>query len=195
MKPLTLVALLVFSVFISGCAVIAVQDMNRVTDAYRAQNRTDPELIPLRGKIWLGNGNATPLSYYENRERPNQKEKQAIMKLYASYKTYQDTYKATVNKYSAEYNDIINKGFAAMETLMIELYKGNINYGEFATRAKEVRDWGNSAGAQRDREVQARMSRQFSNYLFNQQLIDSMNRPTSIVPFTCHSAGIAWHCF
>ena len=66
---------------------------------------------------------------------------------------------------------------------------GKLTYGEYALRAKQVGDKAKEALLARDNQVMAQQARMFNQYLLNQQLINTMNQPAQIRPFTCTRAG------
>ena len=110
-------------------------------------------------------------------------------------KGYTDIAKSTLNKYSRAYNDIVNAGVSGLENNHLELILGKVTYGDYALRSKAIGDKMDEALAARDQKVMAQRAAAFSTYLYNQQLINAVNQPKTITPFSCRKVGHTYHCF
>ena len=188
------------TILLSGCvAMMLTADLNQQELEYWTPLLANPELDVLDGKVWRGTpGNSNevrPLYFYEINEYPTEFEKRALRILYGYNKGWTDIAKNTINKYSRAYNDIVNAGVSAHENNRIELILGKVTYGEYAFRSKTISDKMKEALAARDQQVMAQQAAAFSSYLYNQQLINAVNQPKTVTPFSCRKVGHTYHCF
>lgn len=180
---------------LSGCATARQAAFNKdINSEYQAYWRpilqADTELTALRSKLYIASSYEiparTPFEYFNSNAFPTEKEKQALRRYYGYlvgwFTIFRKTYKRHSNRY---YNDIIDSSIAALETLAIKLATGRLNYGDYHFARQDVADKANSAVATRNQQMYAQQARAYQNYLLNQQLINSMNQPTQIAPFTC----------
>ena len=179
-------------VMVSGCAALLVNDLDEQEKNYWTPLLNDPAMIALNEKFWLGflaPGSERPLRYYQINQYPTSAEKKALKAFYGYSLGWQEIYQKTVNKYSRAYNDILSAAFAAGNNLKIELIMGKLTYGEYAFDSKQVSDKAKEALLARDNQVMAQQAVIFNQYLLNQQLINTMNQPAQVRPFTCTRAG------
>ena len=198
MKKILLV--LTAAIFLSGCAGIMLRNDLRQQDVdYWTPLLKKRELDVLDGKVFFGTpgvfNEETPLYFYEINEYPTGSEKRALKLLYGYNKGWAEIYKTTINKYSRAYNDIVNAGVSARENNSLELILGKATYGEYALQLKRITDKMDEALSARDQQVMAQQAAAFSSYLYNQQLINTLNQPRTITPFSCRKVGYTYHCF
>ena len=136
-----------------------------------------------------------PLYFYEINDYPTESEKRALRILYGYNKGWHDIFKSTLNKYSRAHNDIIDAGNSASENNRIELIMGKVTYGDYALRSKAIGDKMNEALTARDQQIMAQRAAAFSTFLYNQQLINAVNQPRTIAPFSSRKVGHTYHCF
>ena len=188
------------TILLSGCvAMMLTADLRQQDLEYWTPLLENPELDVLDGKFWRGTPGTSneerPLYFYEIKEYPTKPEKRALKLYYGYRKGWTDIAKNTLNKYSRAYNDIVNAGVSAGENNLLELILGKVTYGEYAFRSKTVTDKMKEALAARDQQVMAQQAAAFSSYLYNQQLINAVNQPRTITPFSCRKVGHTYHCF
>ena len=191
MKHLKLALCFIAWAMMSGCAAMLVNDLKEQEKTYWAPLLDDPDLVALNKKVWLkiDGLKERPLRYYEIHQYPTTTEKQALKKLYGYNLGWQEIFQKTLSKYSRAYNDIVSANFAAANNLRIELIMGKLTYGEYALNMKHVNDKAKEALLARDNQVMAQQAVLFNQYLLNQQLINAMNQPAQVRPFTCTRAG------
>ena len=192
MRRASATVVVVVLVFVSGCAAMMVSDLKGKETEYWTPLLNDPDLISINEKFWIGHlasEKERPLRYYEINQYPTNKEQQALKKFYGYELGWQEILKGTVSNYSNAYNDIVCAAFSAGNNLKIELIMGKMTYGEYALAQKKVGDKAKEALHARDNQVMAQQAAMFNRYLLNQQLINTMNQPAQIRPFTCTRAG------
>ena len=191
MKHLKLAVCFIAWTTMSGCAAMLVNDLKEQEKNYWTPLLDDPELVALNKKVWLkiDGLKERPLRYYEIHQYPTTTEKRALKKLYGYNLGWQEIFQKTLSKYSRAYNDIVSANFAAANNLRIELIMGKLTYGEYALNMKHVNDKAKEALLARDNQVMAQQAVLFNQYLLNQQLINAMNQPAQVRPFTCTRAG------
>jgi len=187
------------AIFLSGCTAMLVSDVQQRNVEYWTPLLANPELDVLDGKFWFGTpgvpNQERPLYFYEINEYPTEAEKKALKIYYGYAKGWQEIFNTTVNQYTRAYNDIWVAGNSAGNSLKIELIIGKLTYGEYALRMKMVADKQQEAALARDNQVMAQQAAAFSSYLYNQQLINAVNQPRTITPFSCRKVGHTYHCF
>ena len=188
------------TILLSGCvAMMLTADLNQQDLEYWTPLLANPELDVLDGKVWSSTPGVSneerPLHFYEINEYPTESEKRALRILYGYNKGWTDIAKNTLNKYSRAYNDIVNAGVSAGENNSLKLILGKTTYGEYALQSKMITDKMDEALAARDQQVMAQQAAAFSSYLYNQQLINAVNQPRTITPFSCRKVGHTYHCF
>jgi hypothetical protein len=198
MKKLLLA--LIATIALTGCAGQMLRnDLTQQHLEYWTPLLSNPDLDVLDGKIWFGTpgvfSEERPLHFYENNKYPTEPEKKALRITYGYTKGWMDIFKNTVSRYSRAYNDIVNAGFSAVENNKIELIMGKVTYGEYALRAKTISDKWDESVAVRDKQLMTQQAAAFSTFLYNQQLINAVNQPRTIAPFSCRKVGHTYHCF
>ena len=100
--------------------------------------RADPALFPLRGKVWLGRIDTTPILYFSNASRPTARERQAIKKLYERRSGDRQWLLDWARKLNLPYEDMIISLTTAKQSLLIDLYDGRLTYGQHTRMSREV---------------------------------------------------------
>ena len=152
----------------------------------------DPEISLIQKKVWIGYLAAEkerPIRYYENNQYPTEEEKRILKKLYGFELGWQEIGKSITKTYAPAYQDITYSAWAAINNLLIELIMGRHTFGEYAMANKIIVDKATGALHSRDNQVMAQQAVMFNQYLLNQQLINTMNQPAQVRPFTCTRAG------
>ena len=205
--------LLLKSVFIISCFFLTAcetmrqseQDIRQGLQSFhqkKAQTlKNDMDVQKLKDKIWLDNLNTTPLSYYSNNTYALDHEKKSIERFAELEQVFAQERNSLILKSKMPLEDLVNMANAASYSLIIDLYNEKITYGQFATKRREIGINFDNALAERDRrdaeDQRARndiASRNLQNYLINQNLINSLNQPARIVPFTCNRFGSMVTC-
>ena len=116
-----------------GAAEFKLWNNERITQA-----DADPALFPLRGKVWLGSIDTTPISYFSNASRPTAREKQAIKKLYERRSGDRQWLLDWARKLNLPYEGMIISLTTAKQSLLIDLYDGRLTYGQHTRMSREV---------------------------------------------------------
>ena len=189
-KVPTLLLLVTALVFLTGFGFGLRAELTALFNETRAMQEADPELAPLRGKIYPGQAQHAPLRYYGIGSKPNAREKKALEKKFAIYRNYQDGARKIFKKYNSPTLPLANSLMAAFETAMIDLYNGHLTYGEYARKRKMIVEKGEQALSRQN----ARAESEFFNFLMTQHLINSMNQPARRPSFQCFRVGAYWDC-
>ena len=179
-------------VMVSGCATIISNEAAKRKSEYWPPLLADPDIILIQKKVWVGYLAAEkkqPIRYYENNQYPTEEEKRILRKLYGFELGWQEIGKSVTKTYAPAYQDIMYSGWAAMNNLLIELIMGRHTFGEYAMAKKIIVDKATEALHARDNQRMAQQAAIFNQYLLNQQLINTMNQPAQVRPFTCTRAG------
>lgn len=172
----------------------------------------------IRDKVYMGDDvRQTPLSILSLQTTPTDAEKKALDARQQYLSTvYAPREESLYKEYAPFALPIRQMDRAASLSLLVELYVGNISYGEYARkrielatntfpamhrREEEVRTMAvQQAQAQAELDVQrviasSQAMRAFQNYLIGQQLINQQLRRTLNAPFTCIRNGNVTHCY
>ena len=200
--------LVIATLWLLGCASpqITQQALQQETQAFLrstySRMQTDSELMKVSGKIWLDDMKKTPLSYYSNTEKVSNEDKPAIERLNQFKVIFDNERNELVRKYNLPVTDILNLATAATSSLIVDLYVGKITYGEFASKRREVSNSFDAAIIERGRQLTAaeKLERDaafsgLQNYLLNQNLVNTLNQPARISPFTCNRMGTMVNCW
>lgn len=167
---------------------------------YRLQ--IDGEVSKLSTKIWLDDIKKTPLPYYANSEKVSSEEKPAIERLNQLNTIFNEERSALISKYNLPIVDLLSLSAAASSSLIVDLYVGKLTYGEYAIKKRDLSNNFDSALLERGRQVTAAEKVQrdaafngLQNYLINQNLINTLNQPARISPFTCSRLGTMVNCW
>ena len=159
--------------------------------------QSDSELMKVSSKIWLDDIKKTPLSYYSNTAKVNDEDKPAIERLNQLKTIFNDETEQLIRKYN-----LLNLATAATSSLIVDLYIGKITYGEFAIKRRELVNFYDAALIERGRQITAAENKQrdaafsgLQNYLLNQNLVNTLNQPARISPFTCNRMGTMVNCW
>jgi hypothetical protein len=97
---------------------------------------------------------------------------------------------------------LLNLATAATSSLIVDLYIGKITYGEFAVKRRDLVNYYDAALMERGRQITAAEKTQrdaafsgLQNYLLNQNLVNTLNQPNRISPFTCNRMGTMVNCW
>jgi hypothetical protein len=200
--------LIIATSLLLGCAnpQITQQALQQETQAFLrstySRMQSDSELMKVSGKIWLDEMKKTPLSYYSNTEKVSNEDKPAIERLNQLKIIFDNERNELVRKYNLPVADILNLATAATSSLIVDLYVGKITYGEFASKNREVSNNFDAAIIERGRQLTAaeKLERDaafsgLQNYLLNQNLVNTLNQPARISPFTCNRMGTMVNCW
>jgi hypothetical protein len=164
--------------------------------------QSDTELMKVSRKIWLDDIKKTPLAYYSSTEKVNEEDKQAIDRLNQLKIIFDQETEQLIRKYNLPILDLLNLASAATSSLIVDLYIGKITYGEFAVKRRELVNYYDAALIERGRQISAaeKMQRDaafsgLQNYLLNQNLVNTLNQPARISPFTCNRMGTMVNCW
>jgi len=164
--------------------------------------QSDSELMKVSSKIWLDDIKKTPLSYYSNTAKVNDEDKPAIERLNQLKTIFNDETEQLIRKYNLPVLDLLNLATAATSSLIVDLYIGKITYGEFAMKRRELVNFYDAALIERGRQITAAENKQrdaafsgLQNYLLNQNLVNTLNQPARISPFTCNRMGTMVNCW
>jgi len=164
--------------------------------------QSDSELMKVSGKIWLDDIKKTPLSYYSNAEKVSEEDKPAIERLNQLKTIFNEETEQLLRKYNLPVLDLLNLATAATSSLIVDLYIGKITYGEFAVKRRDLVNYYDAALMERGRQITAAENKQrdaafsgLQNYLLNQNLVNTLNQPTRISPFTCNRMGTMVNCW
>jgi len=198
---------LVTSILI-GCANAQVsqqalqQEVQTFLRSTYLRMQSDSELMKVSKKIWLDDIKKTPLAYYSNSEKVSDEDKPAIERLNQLKTIFNDETEQLIRKYNLPVLDLLNLSTAATSSLIVDLYIGKISYGEFAVKRRELVNYYDAALIERGRQITAAENKQrdaafngLQNYLLNQNLVNTLNQPTRISPFTCNRMGTMVNCW
>ena len=164
--------------------------------------QSDSELIKVSKKIWLDDIKKTPLAYYSNIEKISEEDKPAIERLNQLKIIFNEETEQLIRKYNLPVLDLLNLATAATSSLIVDLYIGKITYGEFAVKRRELVNYYDAALIERGRQITAAEKTQrdaafsgLQNYLLNQNLVNTLNQPARISPFTCNRMGTMVNCW
>jgi hypothetical protein len=164
--------------------------------------QSDSELMKVSRKIWLDDIKKTPLSYYSNAEKVSEEDKPAIERLNQLKTIFNEETEQLIRKYNLPVLDLLSLATAATSSLIVDLYIGKITYGEFAVKRRDLVNYYDAALIERGRQITAAEKTQrdaafsgLQNYLLNQNLVNSLNQPTRISPFTCNRMGTMVNCW
>lgn len=164
--------------------------------------QSDSELIKVSKKIWLDDIKKTPLAYYSNTEKVSEEDKPAIERFNQLKTIFNEETEQLIRKYNLPVLDLLNLATAATSSLIVDLYIGKITYGEFAVRRRELVNYYDAALIERGRQITAAEKTQrdaafsgLQNYLLSQNLVNTLNQPTRISPFTCNRMGTMVNCW
>jgi hypothetical protein len=167
-----------------------------------ARMQSDSELMKVSKKIWLDDIKKTPLSYYSNAEKVSEDDKPAIERLNQLKTIFNEETEQLIRKYNLPVLDLLNLATAATSSLIVDLYIGKISYGEFAVKRRDLVNYYDAALMERGRQITAAENKQrdaafsgLQNYLLNQNLVNTLNQPTRISPFTCNRMGTMVNCW
>ena len=207
MKPILSILIFAVSFVLVGCETTqsSVQMVRQDTQVYlqsvTARLKSDSVLSKISGKIWLESVEKTPLSFYSNNERVSDDEKQAIQRLAELQNIFDSERQEIIKKHNLPVLDLNNLASAALSSLLIDLYLGKITYGEFAIKRRDISNNFDAAILERDKQIAATQRIQkdvaynnLQNYLMNQNLVNSLNQPARISPFTCNRFGTMVSC-
>jgi hypothetical protein len=207
MKPILSILVFAVSFALVGCETTqsSVQTVRQDTQAYlqsvAARLKSDSVLSKISGKIWLESVEKTPLTYYSNNDRVSDDEKQAIQRLAELQNIFDSERQEIIKKHNLPVLDLNNLASAALSSLLIDLYLGKITYGEFAIKRRDISNNFDAAILERDKQIAATQRVQkdvaynnLQNYLMNQNLVNSLNQPARISPFTCNRFGSMVSC-
>jgi hypothetical protein len=192
MKSVKFLMCLMIWITFSGCATIIENEVAKRKSEYWPPLLNDPDIVLIQEKVWLNLFVAEkerPLRYYEIEQYPTNEEKRILKKLYGFELGWQEIGKSIIKTYAPAYQDIMYSGWSARNNLRLELIMGKRTFGEYAMADKMVKDKAIEALHARDNQVMAQQAAMFNRYLLNQQLINTMNQPAQIRPFTCTRAG------
>jgi hypothetical protein len=207
MKPILSILIFAVSFVLVGCETTqsSVQMVRQDTQVYlqsvTARLKSDSVLSKISGKIWLESVEKTPLTFYSNNERVSDDEKQAIQRLAELQNIFDGERQEIIKKHNLPVLDLNNLASAALSSLLIDLYLGKITYGEFAIKRRDISNNFDAAILERDKQIAATQRIQkdvaynnLQNYLMNQNLVNSLNQPARISPFTCNRFGTMVSC-
>jgi hypothetical protein len=164
--------------------------------------QSDTELMKVSRKIWLDDIKKTPLAYYSNAEKVSEDDKPAIERLNQLKTIFNEETEQLIRKYNLPVLDLLNLATAATSSLIVDLYIGKISYGEFAIKRRDLVNYYDAALMERGRQIAAteKMQRDaafsgLQNYLLNQNLVNTLNQPARISPFTCNRMGTMVNCW
>ncbi len=192
MKRLKIVLCCIAWTMMTGCATIISNEVAKRKSEYWPPLLADPDIILIQKKVWLpylAAEDERPLRYYENNQYPTEEEKRILRKLYGFELGWQEIGNSVTKTYAPAYQDIMHSGWAAMNNLLIELIMGRHTFGEYAMAKKIIVDKATEALHARDNQRMAQQAVLFNQYLLNQNLINAMNQPAQVRPFTCTRAG------
>ena len=191
-----------------GCANAQVsqqalqQEVQTFLRSTYARMQSDSELMKVSKKIWLDDIKKTPLAYYSNAEKVSDEDKPAIERLNQLKTIFNEETEQLIRKYNLPVLDLLNLSTAATSSLIVDLYIGKISYGEFAVKRRELVNYYDAALIERGRQITAAENKQrdaafsgLQNYLLNQNLVNTLNQPTRISPFTCNRMGTMVNCW
>jgi hypothetical protein len=205
----TLKSFLVIAIsLLIGCANAQVsqqalqQEVQTFLRSTYARMQSDSELMKVSKKIWLDDIKKTPLAYYSNAEKVSDEDKPAIERLNQLKTIFNEETEQLIRKYNLPVLDLLNLSTAATSSLIVDLYIGKISYGEFAVKRRELVNYYDAALIERGRQITAAENKQrdaafsgLQNYLLNQNLVNTLNQPTRISPFTCNRMGTMVNCW
>jgi hypothetical protein len=205
----TLKSFLVIAIsLLIGCANAQVsqqalqQEVQTFLRSTYARMQSDSELMKVSKKIWLDDIKKTPLAYYSNAEKVSDEDKPAIERLNQLKTIFNEETEQLIRKYNLPVLDLLNLSTAATSSLIVDLYIGKISYGEFAVKRRELVNYYDAALIERGRQITAAENKQrdaafngLQNYLLNQNLVNTLNQPARISPFTCNRMGTMVNCW
>ena len=178
------------------------QENKRIINARYERLKNDEVVKLISNKIWLDDIKNAPLSYFVNSEYSNSTEKQSINRL----NELMQISNAETEKFVLERNlpltDLMRLSFSANSALLVDLYNEKITYGEYATKKRDMSTYFDMAVIQRSNQVAAIEQQRrdaayvnLQNYLMNQNLVNSLNQPARISPFSCSKLGQTINCW
>jgi hypothetical protein len=177
-------------------------EARQLSESQRSRLNSAPELIILKSKVWFEQMDRMPMSYVIHTDFPDDKEKVSIKKYYEYNIGFNSENKDLLRKWNFPAEDILDLNFEAQQNLLLELYLGKIAYGQYSVKRREIFNISRQALSNRIREVNLNISAQqsiamqnFSTYLQNQQLINTLNAPVRIAPFSCSRMGSSVNCY
>lgn len=95
----------------------------------------DAELQPISGYVALGSSNEQTFSMLANESYPTSDEKQVIY----TWAIKREQCKKSTPPIVIPYGEMImNEAYNSLQSLLIDLYKGTITYGQFARQRQEI---------------------------------------------------------
>lgn len=200
------ILLCVLAMILGGCASVDREQMRteakNLMDSRVSRLKSDPLLLNMSTKLWFGPTRQMPLEYFDNKSIVVDSEKVAVNRLHEWNLIFANETQEFIVKYNLPYLDLLSLSRAAHATLVADLYLGKITYGDFSRRTHELSITFDRAMLNRDAEMarQAKVDQSIAlqnlgNYLNQQQLINAMNQPARIAPFSCNKMGSTINCW
>ncbi len=177
-------------------------EVQNLTRSFYTRMQNDGELRKISEKIWLDDVKTMPLRYYSNAEAVNDEEKTAIERLNQLTIIFNEEREGLIRKYNLPVSDLVNLANAAVSSLIVDLYVKKITYGEYAIKRREISNNFDAAIIERGRQLTAAENQKrdaafnrLQNFLLNQNLVNTLNQPARISPFTCTRMGTMVNCW
>lgn len=177
-------------------------EVQNLTRSFYTRMQNDGELRKISEKIWLDDVKTMPLRYYSNAEAVNDEEKTAIERLNQLTIIFSEEREGLIRKYNLPVSDLVNLANAAVSSLIVDLYVKKITYGEYAIKRREISNNFDAAIIERGRQLTAAENQKrdaafnrLQNFLLNQNLVNTLNQPARISPFTCTRMGTMVNCW
>ena len=199
---------LIFTYFFIGCANAQISqqalqlEAQTLSRSFYSRMQSDNELKKISEKIWFDDVKSTPLRYYSNTGKVSDDEKTAIERLNQLTIIFNSERENLIRKYNLPVADLVGLANSAVSSLVVDLYVQKITYGEYAIKRREVATNFDAAIIHRGQQLTAAENQKrdaafsgLQNYLLNQNLVNALNQPARISPFTCTRMGAMVNCW
>lgn len=171
-----------------GCTTqpLGVRDeYEKLNQLSKSRYQNDALVQSIRHKLWLVDGEATPLSYFTNNDYATEADRKSLERIHEiATQNFRDAENFVRKHRGVDYLSVMEAYRAASFSLFLKLYEGRISYGQYHKSRSELSSKHREAMAQTDREVirqrretESGAAASFIDFLVGQQLIDSGRQP------------------